>query len=529
MTQPTPTPCVEPAVTDVRCEGTVAIKVDAIAHNTILNLVGQALPLLIGVITVPIILKGLGIERFGLLALCWVVLGYFGMFDLGLGRATTRAVAELLGRGELQRLPALAGTCLLSHAVVGLLGGLAMAGLTPVIATRVLKISPALVPEARTSLLILSAAVPVVVSSAALRGILEAGQRFALVNWVKAPSNSLVFLIPAIAAQFGLGLPGIVLLIGLGRLGAALAYWRLCYHAFPVLRNALRVDVSLIAPLLSFGSWVTVSNVVGPVLAYLDRFLIGSIVSVSAVAYYTGPYELVARLWILPWSLVVTLFPAFAVLSAHGAHAEMKQIYGRSVKAVVMVVGPILLLLVFLSRDILRLWLGTDFALASAPVLRILAIGVLVVSAANVPFTFFQSLGRADIPAKFHLLELPIYVGLAYWMTARSGIVGAAWAWTTIMTLDGLLLFGAAWKKFSLSPRVLAANGVRRAVLGLAVAGTLLFLFGRISSPRSVPIHFAVGAVIFVAYTTLAWRYVLDARDKNLVGMTLRRIVSRPA
>ncbi len=146
------------------------------------------------------------------------------MFDLGLGRATTKTVAELLGRGELQRLPALAGTCLLSHAVVGLLGGLAMAGLTPVIATRILKISPALVPEAKTSLLILSAAVPVVVSSAALRGILEAGQRFALVNWVKAPSNSLVFLIPAIAAQFGIGLPGIVLLIGLGRLGAALAY-----------------------------------------------------------------------------------------------------------------------------------------------------------------------------------------------------------------------------------------------------------------------------------------------------------------
>src|SRR5271165_6731772 len=93
----------QPAGMDVRCEGTTAIKVDAIAHNTILNLVGQALPLLVGVFTVPIILKGLGIERFGLLALCWVVLGYFGMFDLGLGRATTKAVAELLGRGELQR------------------------------------------------------------------------------------------------------------------------------------------------------------------------------------------------------------------------------------------------------------------------------------------------------------------------------------------------------------------------------------------------------------------------------------------
>jgi len=529
MIQSAPTTCVERAVTNVRGEAPVAVKVDAIAHNTILNLAGQGLPLLVGVFAVPVILRGLGIERFGLLALCWGVLGYFGMFDLGLGKATTKAVAEVLGRGELQRLPALAGTCLLSHAVVGLLGGLAMAGLTPLMVTRILKISPALVPEARTSLLILSAAVPVVVSSAALRGILEAGQRFALVNWVKAPANSLVFLIPAIAAQFGIGLPGIVLFIGLGRLGAALAYWKLCHHAFPVLRNALRVDTSLIAPLLSFGSWVTVSNVVGPVLAYLDRFLIGSVISVSAVAYYSGPYELVARLWILPWSLVVTLFPAVAVLSANGAHAEMRQIYGRSVKAVVMVVGPMVLLLVFLAQDILRLWLGTDFALASAPVLRILAVGVLVVSAANVPFTFLQSLGRADIPAKFHLLELPVYVCLAWWMISRSGIFGAAMAWAAIMTLDALLLFGAAWKKFSLSPRVLAANGVRRAVIGLGVAGTALYFCSRISSHGSVPVHVAVGASVFIAYASLAWRYVLDAQDKGLVAMTLRRLVTRPA
>jgi len=520
--------CAEPG-TNLRAHPPAAVKGAAIAHNTVLNLAGQGLPLLVGVFAVPIIVRGLGIERFGLLALCWGILGYFGMFDLGLGKATTRAVAEVVGRGQLQQLPALAGTCLLLHAAVGLVGGLAMAALTPLMATRILKISPALVPEARTSLLILSAAVPVIVISAALRGILEAGQRFALVNWVKAPANCLVFLIPAVAAHFGVGLSRIVLFIGMGRLAAALAYWRLCHHAFPVLRNSLRVEVSLVAPLLQFGSWVTVSNVIGPVLAYLDRFLIGSIVSVSAVAYYSGPYELVARLWILPWSLVFTLFPAVTVLNSHGARPEMKQIYGRSVKAVVLLVGPLALLLAFLAKDILRLWLGADFAMASSPVLRILAVGVLVVSVANVPFTFLQSLGRADIPAKFHLLELPLYLGLAWWMISRSGIVGAAFAWAAIMSLDALLLFGAAWKKFSLSPRVLAVNGVRRAVFGLGITGTALYFSGRISAELSVPAHVAAGVLVFAAYAALAWRYVLDSQDKGLVSMTLRRLVNRPA
>ncbi|MCI0403070.1 MAG: flippase, partial [Acidobacteria bacterium] len=53
-----------------------------------------------GVLCIPPIIAGLGAERFGLLALAWAVLGYFNIFDLGLGRATTKFVAESLGRGE---------------------------------------------------------------------------------------------------------------------------------------------------------------------------------------------------------------------------------------------------------------------------------------------------------------------------------------------------------------------------------------------------------------------------------------------
>jgi len=60
-----------------------------LARNTLLNFIGQAVPLLVGVATIPFIVRGLGTERFGFLSLAWVVLGYFAIFDLGLGRATT--------------------------------------------------------------------------------------------------------------------------------------------------------------------------------------------------------------------------------------------------------------------------------------------------------------------------------------------------------------------------------------------------------------------------------------------------------
>ena len=77
-----------------------------IVRNTVLNLVGLVVPLAVGFVTIPMVVRALGNERFGILALVWVVLGYFGLFDLGLGRTTTRYVADCLGRNDkIRQLP----------------------------------------------------------------------------------------------------------------------------------------------------------------------------------------------------------------------------------------------------------------------------------------------------------------------------------------------------------------------------------------------------------------------------------------
>jgi O-antigen/teichoic acid export membrane protein len=72
--------------------GQIKISGGLIARNTLLNLIGLAAPLLVAILTIPYVVHGLGTDRFGLLSLAWVVLGYFTIFDLGLGRATTKYV-----------------------------------------------------------------------------------------------------------------------------------------------------------------------------------------------------------------------------------------------------------------------------------------------------------------------------------------------------------------------------------------------------------------------------------------------------
>jgi len=80
------------------------LRASTLARNTILNFVGQALPLLVGFLTIPITIQWLGADRFGIISIVWVIIGYFGFFDLGLGRATTKFVAEAFGKGEFEKV-----------------------------------------------------------------------------------------------------------------------------------------------------------------------------------------------------------------------------------------------------------------------------------------------------------------------------------------------------------------------------------------------------------------------------------------
>ncbi|MGZ4898793.1 MAG: hypothetical protein ACXV8X_03975, partial [Candidatus Angelobacter sp.] len=70
----------------------------SVAGNTLWNLLGNCFPVAVAVVCLPVLKRGLGTERLGIISLAWVVIGYFGLFDLGLSRALTKLVAERIGQ-----------------------------------------------------------------------------------------------------------------------------------------------------------------------------------------------------------------------------------------------------------------------------------------------------------------------------------------------------------------------------------------------------------------------------------------------
>jgi O-antigen/teichoic acid export membrane protein len=126
------------------------------------------------------------------------------------------------------------------------------------------------------------------------------------------------FVLPFVGVVLHWGLPRIMALLVLSTFVGALAHYRACATVFPDLRRGMPFHRGEFRELIGFGSWVTVSSVIGPVLVYSDRILLGALVSVTAVGVYAAPYEMITRAWIIPASLVATLFPAFASLGTRG-------------------------------------------------------------------------------------------------------------------------------------------------------------------------------------------------------------------
>jgi O-antigen/teichoic acid export membrane protein len=417
----------------------------------------------------------------------------------------TKLVADKLGANDEHSIPPLVWTSLLLMLLLGGLGGLITQAISPMLVHTGLKIPALLQGEALRSFSLLALSIPVVTITSGLRGILEAQQRFRALNLIRIPMSIFSFAGPLLVLPFSHSLVPVIAVLVAGRLAGLAAYLGACFYAMPALRHNFALDRSTIMPVMKFGGWMTVSNVISPMMAYLDRFLIGALLSVGAVAYYTAPFDMVTRLTIISGALVGVLFPAFA-LSFIQDPGRAGVLLSRSMKYVFLAIFPIALVIVTLAPEGLRLWLGPAFAQNSSGVLRWLAAGVFINSLAQIPFALIQGAGRPDITAKLHFIELPAYLAAVWYLTRRLGIEGTAIAWTARVAVDAMLLLLFSLRLIPHRPGLLPK-------LATAVAGGVLALFGA-ALPATLAMKATYVLAALFAFGLAGWYWGLGTGER---------------
>ncbi|MQR01326.1 flippase [Glaciimonas soli] len=402
----------------------------SLKRNTVWNLVGSGLPFLLGVITIPYLIKHIGVEAFGILTLVWALIGYFSLFDFGLGRALTQKVASCLVSDDQGRVPELVKSGLIFTAITGILGGFILAIFASPLGHSWLKVSESLQADTVRCLLIAAFGIPLTTVTTGLRGVLEAYEDFKDINLLRVLLGAANFGLPALSVMLlGPSLAWMVVSLVAARLIVTFAHIALVNKKLSNNWWQKKASAKDIKGLLSFGVWMTVSNIISPLMVTADRFVISAVLGASAVAYYTVPSEVLMRVLIIPAALSGALFPRLASKLMVDS-AEAKKVYYNSMKVVAGILAPICLIIALGSYWGLSIWLGKDFAQKSWAIVSIMSVGILFNGIAFIPFAAIQATGNAQITARLHALELLIYIPLLYFFLHTFGILGAAIVWT---------------------------------------------------------------------------------------------------
>lgn len=490
-----------------------------LARNATLNIVTEGWLGLVLLANIPLLVKFLGQESFGLFSLAWVVVGYLAFLDIGVSTATTKFTSEYLARHEQAQIAELVRTALAANTVMGIVACLLSIAATPILVQHAFKIPVPLQNQAVSVFVAISLALPILLIQGVLRAVLISHQRFDWINLVNGSAITGQWILMTLLAWKGFAVVTIVWVAVFARAAIAGAFLWLVVRQVPSVFSAFSFCWDSLWRLLHFGVWVSVSQVMSPLLVYLDRVLIAAMISLTAVTAYTVPTELFNRLAMLPSCLMATLFPAF---SHHGANGLQKgnqeRLFNVTARYLLLILFPLFLCLFVEARDLLTAWMGRSFAAEATRILQILALGAFANFLARLPYAGLQGLGRPDLTGKFHLVELPLYVVLCLILIPRWGIEGAAVACATRFWLDAVLLFWAARKYCRLGLEWIRETA-RTLPIGILLLGCLVAsqhiltdVWGRL----------CVSAFLMGTAYAAIWIFALNGEDKPAILRTLR-------
>lgn len=483
------------------------------ARFFIFNLLGHVLPILVALVSVPVIAHSAGVDRLGALGVVWALVGYFSFLDFGLSRVVTRRVAHAADQHYLQEELAQLRGFFWWRAVPGLIVIGLLLLLTRSLFARFLP-PGALGMELVQGWSWIAWCVPVTLATNWLRGALEGVHRFARVNLLRSVFGAWNYAGPAIVALYRPTLDALIVGIVVGRILALAAHALACLQAErEILIGPSRSHRSSIRSFFQEGGWITISNVISPLMLYSDRFVLAALLPPRAVAWYVTGQEVMLRTLVIPGALAGVLFPKFAGRpDADDGEQVLASLYRRGIRVVSALMLPLCVLAAAIAYDGLRLWLGESFAANGHRVVEIIAIGVFANAICHLPHAWLQATGHADRTAKAHLIELPLYAAALFVAVLHWGIIGAAVAWTLRVVLDCMVLLRMAGREST------------RSVSGLLFAGIILIAVAGILPALGSGWHWRVFALLLSVSiaAVCAWRGLLTEEDRKEL-LTMRR------
>jgi O-antigen/teichoic acid export membrane protein len=477
------------------------------------SLIGQLVSLGAGFVLTPFVIRILGPTAFGVLTFTALAASCIVFTDLGMGIASTRLGSRAYAANDSAGEAAVIWTAL---GVVVLAAGFSaaiLAAWADPIALRFVGKPSGLRAAAATGLRF--ACFAFVFRS--LAGIANTPQlarlRFGSFTAIHHGAAVMQAVLVLVAVSLGGGVVLATAVTAAVAWLALLVHWGVAVRLQPALRR-LRVVRALVPELMRVGLPSALSSLVGNLLFFGDRILVAATRTPQELAFYSVAATMAQLVEVAPLALAQPLVPTFARLQMTSDTDRSALLQDTAIKGLLVFVSPLPLAFYFAGADILRIWAGPEFMVAGLGPAVILSLGACANALAVVPRSRLQAEGRTDIVASIHVALLAPYLLLAGVMLTTWGLTGAAAAWS-LRAFAELVVVAA---KAGMTPRERWSRAgwvfcSRLLSLTLAMGGALLI--AQIAAPRLAS---ALVPVLLLTHSGLAWRLVLQPKDREFLG-----------
>ena len=489
--------------------------------NTFATGAGNGWAMVVSLVTLPILVHGLGVAAFGL----WVVLqtfsaitGWFSLADLGVGVATTRSVATQASTEDTNNVAMTISTGLSVFAAMGLLWATLFGLIAPWVLPRLFHAPPALVREFRLAIVLFAAQLFSDLVTEGAEACLEGLQRVDLSRAVDAARRSVVAVAVSVAALVTGSLVSVAAASLVASLAGTIIGLTLLWNHTPRQGRHPRWDEGL--ALLRQGRTVAVIRPLGVIQRTMDRVIVGVILGPSAVAVVEVATQVLNGADAVLSASSYAVFPSASWLHAREDKAMLRRLFAIGTKYSVFATWCICALLIGVADPFVRVWVGPRFFLA--PELIVVAlIGEMIAAPGQVGSQLLLGAGRA--PAILRAAGVALLVNLlaSVVLVETVGTVG---------TFIGTLISNVVLMPFLLGPvlglvEVHPVEFARRALLpdlAPVVAILLGALVGVATQDRPLAQLIAGVAVGSVAGLAAAAVTTLNKKERIELRSTLR-------
>ena len=412
-------------------------------RNLVANYLGQGWTALMGLAFIPLYIKYLGIEAYGLIGLFALLQVWLTLLDMGMKPTLSREMARFTGGSHSNESirDLLRSIEMIAVGIAFLIAGMVFLG-SEWIATSWLQAEELPTDDVAEAFAVMG----LVTALRFLEGVYHSGiiglQRQVLLNVVNSSMATLrgvgavgvlAWVSPTIQAFF--------LWQGLMSIATLAILAGTTYSILPRAGRSGRFSVPALRGVWRFAGGMVGITFLALLLTQVDKILLSKLLSLSDYGYYTLAAVVAGALFLLISPITQAFYPRLCELHARENPSALADTYHRGAQLVSVIAGSAALVLILFSENFLRLWTqDAELAQRVAPLLSLLMLGNLLNGLMWIPYQTQLAHGWTSLMVRINIVAVALIVPAILWVTPRYGAEGAAWVWVSLNA--GYLVLG---------------------------------------------------------------------------------------